>query len=55
MKKMVKKLVLTKETVRSLEEKGLDKAAGASAYICVVNTEYNSCMRYCQREPNIYG
>ena len=49
MKKTVKKLVLTKETVRGLEESGLDKAAGGATVLCTTEP-----FRYCPRMPNPY-
>ena len=50
MKKPVKKLVLAKETVRSLETFDLMKAAGGS--ITINSPTYNSCgERFCLDEP----
>ncbi len=40
MKKQVKKLVLAKETLRSLEQTGLSKVAGADSVQC---TNTNCC------------
>jgi hypothetical protein len=50
MKKSVKKLVLAKETVISMEASHLDKAAGgiSDENVC---TYYNSCLRFCLPEP----
>jgi hypothetical protein len=51
MKKTVKKLVLTKETVQSLDVE-LGEAVGGSG---TINCSYPSDFRYCPRMPNIYG
>ena len=49
MKKREKKLVLTKETVKSLAADELENAAGAAASVGNCET-----WRYCPREPNPY-
>jgi hypothetical protein len=53
MKKKVKRLELSKETLRRLE---LTQVRGGLEYtgpgVCGgPDTDYNSCQRYCQREP----
>ena len=51
-KKTTKKLVLSKETLRTLELKALERAVGGSLYSdCQTDPFYNSCGKYCQREP----
>jgi hypothetical protein len=49
MKKQVKKLVLAKETVRSLHNVVLGQVVGDSEYpfYCNTDTFYVSCNRYC--------
>jgi len=49
-KKTMKKLELSKETVRDLEASALGKAAAAGTVLCTTEP-----FRYCPREPNIYG
>jgi hypothetical protein len=51
MKKKAKKLVLAKETLRSLQDAAMGEAVGGSVYVCPPATWYNSCQRYCQIEP----
>ncbi|HEX2222583.1 MAG TPA: class I lanthipeptide [Thermoanaerobaculia bacterium] len=51
MKKRTKKLVLGKETLRSLEAMAIENVAGGSVYLCFP-TYYNSDCRYCAPEPN---
>jgi hypothetical protein len=52
MKKQVKKRVLAKETLRKLELTALERVAGGSVGSdCQSDPVYNSCGRYCQREP----
>ena len=52
MKKQTKKLKLATETLRNLELTALERAAGGSvASDCQTDAAYNSCARYCQREP----
>lgn len=51
-KKVIKKLVLTKETLRMLELAALERVAGGSVGgDCQSDPVYNSCARICQREP----
>ena len=47
MKKQVKKLVLSKETVRSLNLEPGEAVGGSGTIDCSVSTDY----RYCPREP----
>jgi hypothetical protein len=53
MRKTKKKLVLAKETVRSLQVAVLGQVTGASddPFYCTTDTFYNSCRRFCQQEP----
>jgi hypothetical protein len=53
MKKQVKKLVLAKETVRSLENAAMRQIAGgeASGVTVCYPTFYNSFCRFCVDEP----
>jgi hypothetical protein len=48
MKKQVKKLALTKETVRSLQDGALEKVAGGES---ISTCDFFSCVRYCLDEP----
>jgi hypothetical protein len=48
MKKQTKKLVLAKETVRSLQDGALGKVAGGES---VSTCDFFSCIRYCLDEP----
>lgn len=47
MKKKTKKLVLSKQTLRSLEEVALEKVGGG------YSVAYCDTWRYCPREPNL--
>jgi hypothetical protein len=51
MKKQVKKLVLSKETVRSLENDVMGKVVGGDSTNLCYPTFYNSYCRYCVDEP----
>jgi hypothetical protein len=51
MKKQMKKLVLAKETVRSLENDVMGKAVGGDSTNLCYPTFYNSYCRYCVDEP----
>ena len=51
MKKQVKKLVLAKETVRSLENEAVRQVAGGDSTNLCYPTFYNSYCRFCVDEP----
>ena len=51
MKKQMKKLVLAKETVRSLENAVMRQAVGGDSTNLCYPTMYNSYCRYCLDEP----
>lgn len=50
MKKKVKKLVLAKETVQSLNLQEGDAVGGSGTVLCTT-----APFRYCPREPNPFG
>jgi hypothetical protein len=51
MKKQLKKLTLSRETLRSLEEEGLAPAVGGSVFGSLMECTYQNCSAKCFVDP----